>query len=84
MHSVLYPLPLFWGIFRRFKGCIRRHSGDILIQSSVGECVLTPDALRSTFPKSTFCIRRCSGYMPRQTNDLISVVVIAIWPLVVA
>ena len=84
MYSVLYPSPLFLGNFRRFAGCLRRHSGDILIWRSVGEHVRTPDAFRSTFPKFTFCIRGCSGYMPRQTNYLISVVVIAIWPWVVA
>ena len=84
MYSVLYPSPLFWGNFRRFEECLRRHSGDILIQSSVGERVRTPDAFHSTFPESTFCVPRCSGYIPRQTDDLISVVVITIWPWVVA
>ena len=83
MYSVLYPSPLF-GEFRRFGGCLRRHPGDILIRSSVGEHVRAPDALRSTFLKSTFCIRSCSGYIPRQTDDLISLVVITIWPWVVA
>ena len=48
-----------------------------------GTCT-APEAFRSTFPKTTFCIRGCSGYIPRQTNVVISVVVIAIWPWVVA
>ena len=80
----IVSVAIILGDFRRFEGCLRMHSGDILIRSSVGERVRTPDAFRSTFPKSTFCIRSYSGYIPRQTNDLISVVVIAIWPWVVA
>ena len=35
------------------------------IWSFVGERVRAPDVFRSTFLKSTFCIRSCSGYAPR-------------------